>query len=122
MKLPPTIVKVIEAARKVIRLRLELRRSVEDEASERVLAKRRHDVHQALDALEKAVEAFEKDLSVARKQRTVKTDWAGVFRAGEALLDMFSKVKRKDPTVVNDARRWVERYSPGDIIEGEIIE
>jgi hypothetical protein len=122
MKIPPTLIKVVEAARKVVRARMELKRSIADEASERILAKRRHDVHLALDALEKTVEVFERELAEARGRRTVKTDWAGVFRAGEALLDLFAKVRKGDPTVVNDARRWVSRYSPSDIVDGEIVE
>ncbi|NJN63558.1 MAG: hypothetical protein HC882_00895 [Acidobacteria bacterium] len=122
MKLPTPIIKVVEAARKAVRMRMELKRSVADEASERILAKRRHDVHVALDGLEKAVEAFEKDLAEAKSRRTVKTDWAGVFAAGGALLDLFAKAKKGDRSVIGDARTWVSKYGPSDIIDGEIIE
>lgn len=98
---------IIRAAARTVRTHADLKRATVDGASEPAVKKYKAAFEQAIDELEKALEAFAKALS-AKKPPSAPIDWMGALRAAQAIMKAATKVRRGAK---------VE-----DVIEGEIVE
>ena len=134
--IPKPIVEVVEAARKLIAARADLRAAVASkEVNEKGLAKRRKAVAEAVKALEKAVMALEERLAAAAsrgaQRRGEPIPWGSVFKAATEFAGLVSRVRAADPTVLRDAAAWANKNGPGgkprraaadDIIDAELVD
>lgn len=134
--IPKPIVDVVEAARRFVRARFELRDAVRSkEVNELGLNKRRKAVRESAKALDRAVLALEERLAASAKRgaasRGAPIQWGSVFKAVGEFAGLVSRVKAGDPTVVRDAAAWAGRHGPAstprnmsedDIIDAEIVE
>lgn len=96
---------IVRAATRVILARRDARRAVEDGASESAQKKYAATFSQALDELEKSLEALAK--VPKRTTPSAPFDWLGAARAVQAVVRVARKVKRGAP---------VE-----DVIDAEVI-
>ena len=131
--IPKPIVDVVEAARRFVRARFELRDAIRSkEMNELGLNKRRKALRDAAKALDRAVLALEERLAASAKRGAREPiPWGSVFKAVGEFAGLVSRVKAGDPTVVRDAAAWAGRHGPAstprnmsedDIIDAEIIE
>lgn len=133
--IPKPIVDVVEAARRFVRARFELREAIRSkEVNELGLNKRRKAVRESAKALDRAVLALEEKLSAAAsrgaQRRGDPIPWGSVFKAVGEFAGLVSRVKAGDPTAVRDAAAWAGRHGPSstprasedDIIDAEIVE
>jgi hypothetical protein len=130
--IPKPIVDVVEAARRFVRARFELREAIRSkEMNELGLSKRRKALRDAAKALDRAVMDLEDRLSAAAKRgaRGAPIPWGSVFKAVGEFAGLVTRVKAGDATAVRDAAAWAGRHGPSstprtedDIIDAEIIE
>lgn len=115
MKIPQEVLNLIKAARELVRARRELLRAKRDEASASALKRHAENVRRKLDALDRAVVAFDVRLNEAKKAaKKAPFDWHGFFGVAGKLLDLAGKIKKSASRdeVVRDVQ---------DIIDAEII-
>lgn len=135
--IPKPIVDVVEAARRLVRARLELREALRSKEVNRAGIERREKaVRDAAKALDKAVIALEARLSASAQRRKggggggEPIPWGSLFKAVGEFAGLVNKIKAGDPSVVRDAAAWADRHGvPGrpprtedDIIDAELVE
>lgn len=144
--IPPPVVAVVEAARKVVRARRTLELAVAGgEMNDVGLDRLRKALRAEIKKLVATVDALERDIERATKARLVRgarpgqpVPWASIFDAGAKFVGLVAKVKAGDRTAVGDAARFVRDHGPGagepmrgpggrragadDIIDGEFTE
>lgn len=110
-QLPLQLRELVDAARKVARLHVELRQAVRDEASERILAMKGKARNAALDAMVDKVLAFEQLLGeqklIAQKNKPT-FDWHGFFRTTQGLVDVIRSARDGNPATPKKAKDWIE--------------
>ena len=116
--IPGPIRAVVESARKVVKLHVEFKRAVTDEASDRVKRSRAEARNKALDELVEKVSAFEKALAEAHergirvkaeaKAKKPPPDWAALFKAAGSFAGVVSGAMRGDPTTPKKAVDFID--------------
>lgn len=128
--IPKPIIAVVEAARRFVAARLELREAIRSrEINEAGLSRRRKAMREATKQLEAAVVALERQLEAAKRTRSTKPlPWGDIFKAAGEFAGLVRRVRAGDPTAVRDAASWAGRHgtpplkNEDDIIDAEIVE
>lgn len=134
--LPKNIVAVVQAARKLVHTRRDLREArASGEINERGLEKRSASLAAAIKNLDRAVDVLDREIAALTKRNakhggpSKPVPWASIFNAIGGFVNVATKASQGDPTTVREASRWAAQHSPGkgpskddDIIDAEIID
>lgn len=135
--IPKPIVDVVEAARRLVRARLELREALRSKEVNRAGIERREKaVREAARALDKAVIALEARLDASAQRRKgggkgggEPIPWGSLFKAVGEFAGLVNKIKAGDPSAVRDVAAWAGRHGASsrprtedDIIDAELVE
>lgn len=100
---------LVDAARKVVKAHLELKKAHELEAADRVKKAKMRLLRDALDRLTDAMLAFEKAAAETKKLKDGKPfDWSWLARGGVGFVDMLIAAKRGSPNTVRKAETFID--------------
>lgn len=129
--LPKNIVAVVQAARKLVHARRELREAKHSgELNDRGIKKRSDALAVAIKGLDRAVDVLEQEIAALTKRNAKRggpaVPWTSIFNAVGGFANVVAKAKTGDPGTVREAVRWANANTPkgkdDDIIDAEIIE
>lgn len=126
MNIPKPIIAVVDSARRLVRVRADLRVAIDSgEINAAGIEKRRKALQAAIKTLVRDVTTLERELEALRKRgKSSAVPWASIFNAVGEFTHLVAKVK-SGGNVTRDAVKWASKHGPkstDDIIDAEIVE